>query len=83
MTDLWELENEIYELAGTNFNIASPKQLGTILFETLMLVASTFSGIAAPIHPSSNTSNKDNFLNFFITHSPYFISTTKGVCLLL
>lgn len=29
------LEKEIYSLAGCEFNIASPKQLGTILFETM------------------------------------------------
>ena len=27
------LEKEIYELAGEEFNINSPKQLGVILFE--------------------------------------------------
>lgn len=32
-----ELQNEIYELAGEEFNINSPKQLGVILFEKLML----------------------------------------------
>lgn len=31
------LEKQIYELAGEQFNIASPKQLGTILFEKLKL----------------------------------------------
>lgn len=33
------LEKEIYELAGESFNIASPKQLGVILFERLGLPA--------------------------------------------
>lgn len=31
------LENEIYTLAGEKFNIASPKQLGTVLFEHMAL----------------------------------------------
>ena len=34
---LSELEHEIWELAGHEFNIASPKQLGTILFDELKL----------------------------------------------
>ena len=34
---LAELSREIYELAGTNFNIASPKQLGEVLFDKLGL----------------------------------------------
>lgn len=33
------LEKDIYELAGEKFNINSPKQLGVILFERLMLPA--------------------------------------------
>lgn len=34
---LADLENEIYELAGENFNINSPQQLATILFDKLGL----------------------------------------------
>ena len=35
--DIISLEKEIYELAGTEFNISSPKQLGDILFVRLKL----------------------------------------------
>ncbi|MGB8491826.1 MAG: DNA polymerase I, partial [Bacteroidales bacterium] len=35
--DILTLEKEIYELAGTEFNISSPKQLGDILFLRLKL----------------------------------------------
>lgn len=35
--DIDKLEKEIYDLAGEEFNINSPKQLGTILFERLEL----------------------------------------------
>ena len=37
-TDIVRLEKSIYETAGEEFNIASPKQLGVILFEKLKLV---------------------------------------------
>ncbi len=36
--DIRKLESKIYEEAGEEFNIASPKQLGEILFEKLKLV---------------------------------------------
>ncbi|NMH87520.1 DNA polymerase I [Flavivirga algicola] len=36
--DIASLETKIYETAGETFNIASPKQLGIILFEKLKLV---------------------------------------------
>ncbi|WP_234571799.1 DNA polymerase I [Rhodohalobacter sp. 614A] len=38
-SDLLELEKEIYEKAGEEFNINSPQQLGVILFEKLELPA--------------------------------------------
>ncbi len=37
-TDIKTLERKIYEAAGEEFNIASPKQLGVILFEKMKLV---------------------------------------------
>ncbi|TAG53526.1 MAG: DNA polymerase I [Runella slithyformis] len=37
-TDVAEVEKVIYELAGTRFNIGSPKQLGVVLFEKMALV---------------------------------------------
>ncbi|MCG8307997.1 MAG: DNA polymerase I [Cytophagales bacterium] len=33
-----KIEKEIYEIAGVSFNIASPKQLGEVLFDKLKLV---------------------------------------------
>ena len=36
--DLLALENEIFTLAGTSFNLASPKQLGEILFLRLKII---------------------------------------------
>ncbi len=36
--DIQRLQQSIYELAGEEFNIASPKQLGPILFDKLKLV---------------------------------------------
>jgi DNA polymerase-1 len=36
-TDIIKLEKTVYEKAGVRFNIASPKQLGEVLFEKLML----------------------------------------------
>ncbi len=36
--DIADLEKSIYEAAGEEFNIASPKQLGVVLFEKMKLV---------------------------------------------
>ena len=37
--DIKDIENKIYDIAGTSFNIGSPKQLGEILFEKLKIKA--------------------------------------------
>ncbi|NIJ44815.1 DNA polymerase-1 [Wenyingzhuangia heitensis] len=37
-TDITTLEENIYSLSGEEFNIASPKQLGIVLFENMKLV---------------------------------------------
>jgi DNA polymerase-1 len=36
-TDLKELEQDVYKLAGCTFNLASPKQLGEVLFDQLKI----------------------------------------------
>lgn len=36
--DIYKLENKIFEKVGVKFNLASPKQLGDVLFEKLKIV---------------------------------------------
>jgi len=36
--DIYKLENKIFEKVGIKFNLASPKQLGVVLFEKLKIV---------------------------------------------
>ena len=38
-TEIHKIEEDVYKLAGTPFNIASPKQLGDVLFERLKVDA--------------------------------------------
>ena len=46
------LEKEIYELCGEEFNVASPKQLGVILYDKLNLgLNATGKSVASPDHP--------------------------------
>ncbi|OZM57945.1 DNA polymerase I [Lottiidibacillus patelloidae] len=54
------LENEIHEIAGTEFNINSPKQLGEVLFEKLELppVKKTKTGYSTSADVLEKLSNK-------------------------
>ena len=36
--EILEIENRVYELAGVSFNLASPKQLGEVLFDKLRII---------------------------------------------
>ncbi|MFC3153997.1 DNA polymerase I [Gilvimarinus japonicus] len=45
---LQELEREAFDIAGTEFNLSSPKQLGVILFETLGLPVKKKTKTGAP-----------------------------------
>jgi len=45
---LTELEREAFELAGSEFNLSSPKQLGVVLFETLGLPVKKKTKTGAP-----------------------------------
>jgi len=36
--EIQDIEKQVYELAGVRFNIASPKQLGEVLFEKLRII---------------------------------------------
>ena len=68
-------EAEIYELAGESFNINSPKQLGTILFDKLMLPApkKTKTGYSTNIEVLDSLTGKHPI----ITHIKDFRELTK------
>ena len=57
-----ELEGEIYSLADQEFNISSPKQLGTVLFDKL--------GLKAPKKNKTGYSTDAEVLEFLIDQHP-------------
>lgn len=69
-TGIDALEAEIYELAGEKFNINSPKQLGTVLFEHLMLPApkKTKTGWSTNIDVLEKLKNKHPIINKIIDY---------------
>lgn len=62
---LEELKVSIYKAAGEEFNINSPKQLGTILFEKLMLPASkkTKSGYSTSVEVLEKLKNEHKIVS--------------------
>jgi DNA polymerase-1 len=55
---LQEIEQEIYRLAGREFNIASPKQLRQVLFDELKLPAQRKTGITGEASTDQETLEK-------------------------
>jgi DNA polymerase I len=63
-----ELEVKIHELAGENFNINSPKQLGVILFEKLGLpvVKKTKTGYSTSADVLEKLQSKHNIIDYIL-----------------
>ncbi|MCP3741313.1 DNA polymerase I [Rossellomorea sp. BNER] len=65
---LKEIEKKIYELAGENFNINSPKQLGVILFEKLELpvVKKTKTGYSTSADVLEKLQSKHEIIDYIL-----------------
>lgn len=65
-----DLQKQIYELAGEEFNINSPKQLGVVLFENLMLPApkKTKTGWSTNIDVLEKLRSKHPIINLIIDY---------------
>lgn len=70
LKEIDETENKIYELASTRFNIASPKQLGEILFEKLNLpvVKRNKNGYSTDIDVLNYLADKHPIIPYIIKH---------------
>ena len=69
--EITDLEAKIYELAGIEFNIQSPKQLGEVLFEKLCLPVvkkSKTGGYTTDIDVLNYLSDKHEIINYIIRY---------------
>ncbi|MFD2829104.1 DNA polymerase I [Corticicoccus populi] len=67
---LKEIESHIYELAGEEFNINSPKQLGVILFEKLALpvIKKTKTGYSTAVDVLEALLNKHDIIQYLLDY---------------
>ena len=88
-TDIARLTSQIYEYAGCEFNIASPKQLGEVLFEKLGLPAKkkTKSGYSTNAEVLESLENKHPIIPLILEYrtltklnSTYVDGLLKVVC---
>ncbi len=82
--ELKDIQNEIYELAGEEFNINSPKQLGVILFEKMGLPAKkkTKSGYSTNADVLESLQNENPIIDkilWFRTLSKLYSTYCEGL----
>ena len=65
-TDIKVLENQIYEAAGEKFNLASPKQLGDILFDKLKI-----GGVKQKKTKTGQYATGEEVLSYLALSSPF------------
>lgn len=67
---LTAIEEKIYSLAGENFNINSPKQLGVILFEKLELpvIKKTKTGYSTAVDVLEQLQDKHEIIDYILTY---------------
>lgn len=73
ITKIAEIEASVYEMAGESFNINSPKQLGTVLFEKLELPSGkkTKTGYSTSHDVLEKLSNQHPIINEIIEYRTY------------
>ena len=70
-SEIKELESKIYELAGMEFNVQSPKQLGEVLFEKLGLPVvkkNKSGGYTTDIEVLNYLADKHEIINYIIRY---------------